>query len=167
MIKLIIFNIFILLSIIPSFWVAFSSDIVHAAFSLLFTFFGVAGLYVLLGADFIGVVQVIIYIGGILVLIIFGVMMTERGKMLRLTVQLPGRIFAAILSLIILVGLVHAIIRTPWPIVLSPAAPGPTSAAMGELILSKYLIPFEVVALLLLASLVGAVLIVRRSVQGE
>ena len=98
MIKLIIFNIFILLSIIPSFWVAFSSDIVHAAFSLLFTFFGVAGLYVLLGADFIGVVQVIIYIGGILVLIIFGVMMTERGKMLHLTVQLPGRIFAAILS---------------------------------------------------------------------
>ena len=167
MIKLIIFNIFILLSIIPSFWVAFSSDIVHAAFSLLFTFFGVAGLYVLLGADFIGVVQVIIYIGGILVLIIFGVMMTERGKMLRLTVQLPGRIFAAILSLIILVGLVLAIIRTPWPIVPSPAAPGPTSAAMGELILSKYLIPFEVVALLLLASLVGAVLIVRRSVQGE
>jgi NADH-quinone oxidoreductase subunit J len=167
MIKLIIFNIFILLSIIPSFWVAFSSDIVHAAFSLLFTFFGVAGLYLLLGADFIGVVQVIIYIGGILVLIIFGVMMTERGKMLRLTVQLPGRIFAAILSLIILVGLVLAIIRTPWPIVPSPAAPGPTSAAMGELILSKYLIPFEVVALLLLASLVGAVLIVRRSVQGE
>ena len=167
MIKMIIFNIFILLSIIPSFWVAFSSDIVHAAFSLLFTFFGVAGLYVLLGADFIGVVQVIIYIGGILVLIIFGVMMTERGKMLRLSVQLPGRIFAAILSLIILVGLVLAIIRTPWSIVPSPAAPGPTSAAMGELILSKYLIPFEVVALLLLASLVGAVLIVRRSVQGE
>jgi len=167
MIKLIIFNIFILLSIIPSFWVAFSSDIVHAAFSLLFTFFGVAGLYVLLGADFIGVVQVIIYIGGILVLIIFGVMMTERGKMLRLSVQLPGRIFAAILSLIILVGLFLTVIRTPWPILQSPAPPGPTSAAMGELILSKYLIPFEAVALLLLASLVGAVLIVRRSVKGE
>jgi NADH:ubiquinone oxidoreductase subunit 6 (subunit J) len=167
MIKLVIFNIFILLSIIPSFWVAFSNNIVHAAFSLLFTFFGIAGLYVLLGADFIGVVQVIIYIGGILVLIIFGVMMTERGRMLRLTVQLPGRIFAAILSLIILVGLVLAAIRTPWPIGPSPAEPGPTSAAMGELILSKYLIPFEVTALLLLASLVGAVLIVRRSIQGE
>jgi len=167
MTKLIILNIFILLSIIPSFWVAFSNDIVHAAFSLLFTFFGVAGLYVLLGADFIGVVQVIIYIGGILVLIIFGVMMTERGKMLRLTVKLPGRIFAALLSLIILVGLFLAIIRTPWPIAASPAQPVPTSAAIGELILGKYLIPFEVVALLLLASLVGAVLIVRRSIQGE
>jgi NADH:ubiquinone oxidoreductase subunit 6 (subunit J) len=167
MIKLVIFNIFILLSIIPSFWVAFSRDIVHAAFSLLFTFFGVAGLYVLLGADFIGVVQVIIYIGGILVLIIFGVMMTEHGKMLRLTIQLPGRIFAAILSLIILVALFLAILRTPWAIVASPAEPGPTSAAMGELILSKYLIPFEAAALLLLASLVGAVLIVRRSIQGE
>ena len=167
MIKLIIFNIFILLSIIPSFWVAFSNDIVHAAFSLLFTFFGIAGLYVLLGADFIGVVQVIIYIGGILVLIIFGVMMTERGKMLQMSIQLPGKIFAALLSLIITAGLFLAVIRTAWPIVPTPAAPGPTSAAMGELILSKYLIPFEVVALLLLASLVGAVLIVRRSIQGE
>jgi NADH-quinone oxidoreductase subunit J len=167
MIKLVIFNIFILLSIIPSFWVAFSSNIVHAAFSLLFTFFGIAGLYVLLGADFIGVVQVIIYIGGILVLIIFGVMMTERGKMLRLSVPLPGRLFAAILSLIVLVGLILAITRTPWATAPAPMEPGPTSAAMGELILSKYLIPFEVAALLLLASLVGAVLIVRRSIQGE
>jgi NADH:ubiquinone oxidoreductase subunit 6 (subunit J) len=167
MIKLVVFNIFMLLSIIPSFWVAFSNNIVHAAFSLLFTFFGIAGLYVLLGADFIGVVQVIIYIGGILVLIIFGVMMTERGRMLRLSVKLPGRIFAAVLALIILAGLFLAILRAPWPIAASPAEPGPTSAAMGELILSKYLIAFEVTALLLLASLVGAVLIVRRSIQGE
>ena len=54
-----ILSVFILMTIIPSFWVALSSNIVHAAFSLLFTFFGIAGLYVLLGADFIGVVQVI------------------------------------------------------------------------------------------------------------
>jgi NADH:ubiquinone oxidoreductase subunit 6 (subunit J) len=167
MIKLIIFNIFMLLSIIPSFWVALSNNIVHAAFSLLFTFFGIAGLYVLLGADFIGVVQVIIYIGGILVLIIFGVMMTERSHVLRLSVKLPGRILAGVLALIILAGLFVAILRTPWPIAASPAQPGPTSAVMGELILSKYLIPFELTAVLLLASLVGAVLIVRRSIQGE
>ena len=165
--KQVIFSVFVLITIIPSFWVALSSNIVHAAFSLLFTFFGIAGLYVLLGADFIGVVQVIIYIGGILVLIIFGVMMTERGRKLRLSVKLPGRIFAAVLALIILAGLFLAILRTPWPIAASPAEPGPTSAAMGELILSKYLIPFEVTAVLLLASLVGAVLIVRRSIQGE
>jgi NADH-quinone oxidoreductase subunit J len=53
--KEIVLNVFILLTVIPCLWVALSSNIVHAAFSLLVTFFGVAGLYVLLGADFIGV----------------------------------------------------------------------------------------------------------------
>jgi NADH-quinone oxidoreductase subunit J len=165
--KEVIFNVFVLMTIIPSFWVALSSNIVHAAFSLLFTFFGVAGLYVLLGADFIGVVQVIIYIGGILVLIVFGVMMTEKGKMLPLLIQLPGRIFAAVLSGIFLVALAVAATKSLWPVATSPGELHPTSAAIGDLLLGKYLIPFEVTSLLLLAALVGAVLIVRMSVRGD
>jgi NADH:ubiquinone oxidoreductase subunit 6 (subunit J) len=165
--KEVIFNVFVLMTIIPSFWVALSNNIVHAAFSLLFTFFGVAGLYVLLGADFIGVVQVIIYIGGILILIIFGVMMTEKGKMLALVIQLPGRIFAAVLSGIFLVALVVAATRSLWPVATPPGELHPTAAAIGDLLLGKYLIPFEVTSLLLLAALVGAVLIVRMSVRGD
>jgi len=165
--KQVIFSVFILMTIIPSFWVALSSNIVHAAFSLLFTFFGIAGLYVLLGADFIGVVQVIIYIGGILVLIIFGVMMTQRGKVLSLSVQLPGRIFGAILSAVILAALFLAVTRSLWPLEPSGREFGPTSAAIGDLLLGKYLIPFEAASLLLLLALVGALLIVRKSVKGE
>lgn len=165
--KDLIFNVFVLMTLIPSLWVALSSNLVHAAFSLLFTFFGIAGLYVLLGADFIGVVQVIIYIGGILVLIVFGVMMTERGRLLPLSVQLPGRLFAAILALVIVGALFLACISARWPVALVPGEPEPTSAAIGDLLLGKYLIPFELAALLLLAGLVGAVLVVRRSVGGE
>jgi len=165
--KDVIFNVFVLMTLIPSLWVALSSNLVHAAFSLLFTFFGIAGLYVLLGADFIGVVQVIIYIGGILVLIVFGVMMTERGKLLPLAVQLPGRLLASILSLIMLGALFLAFASARWPVAPFPGEPEPTSAAIGELLLGKYLIAFELAALLLLAGLVGAVLIVRRSVRGE
>lgn len=165
--KEIIFNVFILLTIIPCFWVALSSNIVHAAFSLLVTLFGVAGLYVLLGADFIGVVQVIVYIGGILVLIIFGVMMTQRGKLLPLSVQLPGKFIGAVLAGTILVALILAATRSLWPVAVSLGEPEPTSAAIGNLLLGKYLIPFEVASVLLLAALVGAVLIVRRSVRGE
>jgi NADH:ubiquinone oxidoreductase subunit 6 (subunit J) len=164
--KEIILTVFVLITVIPSFWVALSSNIVHAAFSLLFTFFGIAGLYVLLGADFIGVVQVIIYIGGILVLIVFGVMMTQRGKMLPLSIQLPGRLFGAVLSGVMLVALVAAAIRSLWPVVPAPGEPLVTSAAIGDLLLGKYLIPFEVASLLLLAALVGALLIVRRSIKG-
>jgi NADH:ubiquinone oxidoreductase subunit 6 (subunit J) len=165
--KEVIFNIFVLITIIPCFWVALSSNIVHAAFSLLFTFFGVAGLYVMLGADFIGVVQVIIYIGGILVLIIFGVMMTQGGRVPPLSVQLPGRIFGAVLSGIILAALCFAAVSSQWPLELSQGKLEPTSAAIGNLLLGKYLIPFEVASLLLLVALIGALLIVRRSVRGE
>ncbi len=165
--KEVIFNVFVLMTIVPSFWVALSSNIVHAAFSLLFTFFGIAGLYVLLGADFIGVVQVIIYIGGILILIVFGVMMTEKGKMLPLVIQLPGRLFAAVLSALLLAALAVAATRSLWPVATSPGEIQPTAAAIGDLLLGKYLIPFEVASLLLLAALVGAVLIVRMSVRGD
>jgi NADH:ubiquinone oxidoreductase subunit 6 (subunit J) len=165
--KQIIFSVFVLITIIPSFWVALSSNIVHAAFSLLFTFFGIAGLYVLLGADYIGVVQVIIYIGGILVLIIFGVMMTQRGGAMLLSVQLPGRIFGAILSAIVLAALVLAAVKSQWPLGPPGRELGPTSAAIGDLLLGKYLIPFEAASLLLLIALVGALLIVRKSVKGE
>ena len=165
--KEIVLNLFILLTVVPCFWVALSSSIVHAAFSLLVTLFGVAGLYVLLGADFIGVVQVIVYIGGILVLIIFGVMMTQRGKLLPLSVQLPGRFFGGLLSGIILVALVLAASRYQWPTAASLGEPEPTSAAIGDLLLGKYLVAFEVASVLLLVALVGAVLIVRRSVRGE
>jgi len=165
--KEIILNVFILLTVVPCFWVSLSSNIVHAAFSLLVTLFGVAGLYVLLGADFIGVVQVIVYIGGILVLIIFGVMMTQRGKLLPLSVQLPGRLFGGLLSGIILVALILAASRSLWPAAATLLDPEPTSAAIGDLLLGKYLVAFEVASVLLLVSLVGAVLIVRRSVRLE
>ena len=165
--KQVIFSVFVLMTIIPSFWVALSSNIVHAAFSLLFTFFGIAGLYVLLGADFIGVVQVIIYIGGILVLIIFGVMMTQRGRVLPLSVQLPGRIFGAVLSAVILAALFWAAVNSRWPLGPPGRELGPTSADLGDLLLGKYLIAFEAASLLLLVALVGALLIVRKSVKGE
>ena len=165
--KEIIFNLFILLTVIPCFWVALSSNIVHAAFSLLVTLFGVAGLYVLLGADFIGIVQVIVYIGGILILIIFGVMMTQRAKLLPLSVQLPGRLFSGLLSVIILAVLIMAAKRSLWPAAASLGNPEPTSAAIGGLLLGKYLVAFELASVLLLVALVGAVLLVRRSVRGE
>ena len=66
-----------LVVVIPAFFAAFSRSIVRAAFSLFFTLFGMAGYYVLLGSDFIAVTQVIIYVGGILVLIMFGVLLTN------------------------------------------------------------------------------------------
>ena len=74
----IIFYFFAFITIVSAAIVVFSRNIIHSAFSLMFTFFGVAGLYVMLNADFIAVTQVLIYVGGILVLILFGVMLTTK-----------------------------------------------------------------------------------------
>ena len=147
-------------------------NIVHAAFSLMVTLFGVAGLYVFLQADFLAATQVIVYVGGILVLILFGVMMTsgrlempihvkshiERGQLL-----LGGIVALALLTLLLTV-----IANTPvWKnrtddgTVLSP-----TTERIGELILDgPFLLPFEVVSVLLLVALIGAALISRKEVR--
>src|SRR5512137_862839 len=74
----IVFFVFAFITVVSGFIVVFSKNIIYSAFSLLFTFFGVAGLYVLLQADFLAVTQILIYVGGILVLLLFGVMLTNR-----------------------------------------------------------------------------------------
>jgi NADH-quinone oxidoreductase subunit J len=86
---------------------------------------------------------------------------------LPLSVQLPGRFFGGLLTAIILVVLIITATRSLWPVASSLGEPEPTSMAIGDMLLGKYLVAFEVVSVLLLVALVGAVLIVRRSVGGE
>ncbi len=74
----IIFYIFAAITILSALFVVTTRNIVHSAFYLLFTFFGIAGIYVLLGADFIAISQILIYVGGILILLLFGVMLTNK-----------------------------------------------------------------------------------------
>ena len=95
-----IFYAFALITVVSAGVVVFSKNLVRAVFSLLFTFFGVAGLYVFLHADFVAAVQVLVYIGGTLVLLLFGVMLTQRIKGVYL---LPFEV-ASILLLAALVG---------------------------------------------------------------
>ncbi len=73
-----IFYLFAAITIVSAFFVVTLRNIVYSAFFLLFTFFGVAGIYIILGADFVAMVQLIVYVGGILILILFGVMLTNK-----------------------------------------------------------------------------------------
>ena len=77
-----IFILLALLPLVPAVWVVLSRNLVHAGFGLLFTLLGAAGLYASLGADFLAVTQLMVYIGGVLVLVLFTVMMTHvpRGR---------------------------------------------------------------------------------------
>ena len=141
--------------------VVFARSLIYSAFALLFTFFGVAGLYLMLGADFLAATQLLIYVGGILVLLLFGVMLTHKIYDLDLrsevTQVFPGLIVAAVLFLILTITAV----RTPWAAG-TGRAPAPTTEEIGGLFLGQYLMPFWAASILLLVALIGAAMIVRR-----
>lgn len=141
--------------------VVLGRNLIHSAFALLATFFGVAVFYVLLGADFLAGAQVLIYVGGILILLLFGVMLTHRIYDLNLqteTIQFwPGVAVAAAVF-----GTIASLVyRTPWRR-LGIAEEGPTTASIGRLFLTDYVLPFELASVLLLVALMGAAMLVRR-----
>jgi NADH-quinone oxidoreductase subunit J len=145
--------------------VAFSKNILHSAFALLGTLAGVAGLYLFLGADFVGVAQIIIYVGGILVLILFAVLLTNRIGDVRVTNAALPRLGAAVPVLFGVIGLLALVFRTPWP--KTEAAAAPTTARLGDAFLREYLLPFELASVILLLALIGAVVIARRAARDE
>jgi len=158
----IIFYLFALITLISASIVVFSKNIVYSAFSLLFTFFGVAGLYVLMMADFIAITQLLIYVGGILVLVIFGVMLTTRVISVDMrtgTVQtLPAVLIVAALA----GTLVGVFWTTDWRVSASATGFEKTAPKIGEMLLTGYLLPFEIASVVLLVALIGAAMIARR-----
>ena len=145
---------------------ALARKIVHAAFSLMATFFGVAGIYAILGSDFLAVTQVIVYVGGIMVLIVFGVLLTDRVpdeyKVTKPRRYLPG-VVAAGLAFAALAGALRA---SEWPVESHPlACQGSTVEGIGRSLLTDYLIPFEFSSILLLVVLVGAARLARGQVR--
>jgi NADH-quinone oxidoreductase subunit J len=157
----IVFYFFAALTVCSAAVVVFSRNLIRSAFALLFTFIGVAALYVFLGADFLAATQMVIYVGGILVLLIFGVMLTHKVYDMKLkseTFQFwPG------LALVVMVflTLIVVMLRTTWH-TRGTGAMNPTTAAIGELFMKEYILPFEVASVFLLIALIGAAMIVRR-----
>ncbi len=160
----ILFFIIVFLTIVSAYWVVMSPNLVHSAVSLLFTLFGVAGLYVFLFADFIAASQVIIYVGGILVLIIFGVMLTNKIDDPMLSNQSQNQVIAGLVCFILLVFQFQIIFNTNWYIgeLLTRES---TVDEIGMLLLTTYLLPFEVVSILLLAALIGSAMLSRKKVN--
>ena len=138
--------------------------LVHAAFGLMAAFFGVAGLYALLGSDFLALTQVIVYVGGILILIVFGVLLTGRAKA-QLGLERPKGIALPILGgAVLLLGLLLTLFATDFGEAKDLADPQPTTAEIGRALLGQdqYLLPFELVSVFLLLALIGAAYLVRR-----
>jgi NAD(P)H-quinone oxidoreductase subunit 6 len=144
--------------------VAFSRNIIYSAFSLLGTFMGAAGIYIFLGADFVAAVQVLIYVGGILVLILFAVMLTHRITDVEITNRSAGRIPALLVVGVLAYLLIDTALQTPW-VKAKQVAYEATAAKIGDLFLYTYLLPFELASLVLLAAMIGAVVLSRKEIK--
>ena len=159
-----LFGFICFITIATAIWVVISPNLIHSAVSLLFTLFGVAGLYVFLYADFIAATQIIIYVGGILVLIIFGVMLTNNIDDPKLSNKSQNQLVGAIFSFALLVMLINMVIDTKWN-VQELIYRDSTVNDIGVMLLSKYLLPFEIVSILLLAALIGAAMLSRKKID--
>jgi len=163
--SLAVFYAFALLTVGSAAGVAFSSNIVYSAFALMGTFFGVAALYVFLAADFVAAAQVLIYIGGILVLILFAVMLTHRIETVEVSNRSVGRLPALLVVGGVALVMGRAVRHTAWPVAESlPDAP--STYAIGNGFLGPYVLPFELASFVLLAVLVGAIVLSRKELKG-
>ena len=157
----IIFYLFAAVTLVSAFFVVTSRNIVHSAFYLLFTFFGVAGIYVMLGADFVAIVQLIVYVGGILILLIFGVMLTNKITEVDIKTGTLNTLPAAI-GVGLFTGIVGSVIlNTEWRVVDSEL-PASTLSAIGSSLITEYVVVFELLGILLLVTLIGAASMARK-----
>jgi len=146
--------------------VAFSPNIVYSAFSLMGTFMGVAALYVFLAADFVAVVQVLIYVGGILVLTLFAVMLTHRIADVRISNRSVGRLPSLVIVALVFGVMAKAVFSAQWHTI-TAGTPMPTTYGIGNSFLGDYLLPFELASVVLLAALIGAVVLSRKELTDE
>jgi NADH-quinone oxidoreductase subunit J len=160
----IVFFIVAALTVGCALYAASAPNIVRAVFSLLGTFFGVAGLYAMLAADFLAVIQVMVYVGGILVLMLFAVMLTSQieaaGESAKsgssTSVGVAAAVAAGVLAFFGTLAL-HA----PWHQA-EPGAFEPITGSIGEALLGRVLLPFEALSVVLLGVVVGAIVVARR-----
>ncbi len=136
-------------------------NLFRAALGLALALFGVAVLYLFLEAEFLAVVQLLIYVGAILTLILFGVMLTARIADPSVPRWNRQAGIALLLTVGLGLGLAFLFLAAPWrmPEALAPAV---SVAALGRTLLSDYLLPFELLSALLLGALVGAIVIARK-----
>jgi NADH-quinone oxidoreductase subunit J len=146
--------------------VALSRNILYSAIGLLMALLGAGSLYVFLSADFVAVTQLLVYIGGVLVLVLFAVMLTNRITEVNVSNSSFGLFGGALLFVAVAPVLLAVVAYAPWPAA-APAALAPTTATIGNGFLTKWLLPFEVASLVLLATLIGAVVIARKEIKAD
>ncbi len=162
----VLFYLFAALTVGGAAAVALSRNILYSAIGLLGALVGAGSLYVFVSADFLAVTQLLVYIGGVLVLILFAVMLTNRITEVKVSNTSLGLVGGAALLLAAVPVLVFVAVATPWKTI-APAELAPTTREIGNAFLTRWLLPFELASLVLLATLIGAVVIARKELKRD
>ena len=155
------FGIMALVMIFAALKVVSTKNVVHAALWLVVVLGGVAGQFLLLGAEFIGITQVLVYIGAVVVLLLFGVMLTKASLGEEADLNMPNRTLPAIIAALMFGVMTYALIDTFRDTEL-PRESVTNAATVSDSIFADYIVPFEAVSVLLLAALIGAVVVARK-----
>ncbi|MHB1127922.1 MAG: NADH-quinone oxidoreductase subunit J family protein [Bacillota bacterium] len=142
-----------------------SRNIVHSALYLVVSFIGVAAVYLLLEADFLAMVQIMIYAGAVSVLLVFGVMLTRRGDICESNLFNRYRLIGGVVAAFLFILVSRLVLNNVWPAAGEPVAD--TVTAIADSMLMDFVVPFEVAALLLLAAMIGAIMMARGAKQNQ
>jgi NADH-quinone oxidoreductase subunit J len=157
----IFFGVIAAIMVFSAWRVVTTKNVVHAAIYLVIVLAGVAAQFLLLGSEFIGVTQVLVYIGAVIVLFLFGIMLTKAKLGDDELVARERRLMAGLVGVLLFGVMAWAVIDDYRDTHVDIALPT-TTAQVSDSIFSQYLIPFEVVSVLLLAALIGAIVVARK-----
>jgi len=157
----VVFYLFAGVALLSAIGIVITRNIVRAAIFLLGTLGGVAGLYFLLMANLLAAIQLIVYAGGTLILIVFGVMLTSRSPWVRYAPARSEVASATTIALVLFAALAKIITGINWSAGAHPADQPATVAQIGGMLLQQYLVPFEVASVLLLVVMIGAAYLAR------
>lgn len=161
MVPNIFFTLVVAFTLGTALYVTIGQNLIRSAFALFFALFGMAGFYILLGGDFIAMVQLLVYAGGVAVLLTFGAMLTaDVDSPLQSNPLFNG--FWTFVSGVGFFSLIYYVLmETEWPLKAANYTE-PTTKDIGKLLLKEYILPFEVISFLLLVAMVGAIFLVQK-----
>lgn len=162
-VQIVSFGVLALMMLGAALGVVLLENIVYSAFLLGGVFISIAGLYILLNAGFVAAAQVLIYVGAVNVLILFGIMLVnKRQNFVPLRNAWVGKATTAVVCLGLFALLGAMVLSTPWAISAAPVAGDTSTVVIGLHFFSDFLLPFELASVLLLMALIGAIVLARR-----
>jgi len=139
--------------------------LVHCALAMAVSFVGLAAIYLQLNAQFVGFAQILVYVGAVAILIVFAILLTRSGEVLSDSIVAPGWISGMLIGGVVFAVLAWAVLNSGAVAGETPEAPDVTVRQIGDALMTRYVMPLEVIGLLLTAAMIGAVVIALRDTE--